>query len=1197
MTSSVSGSYRLGGTLSSSNLSPLALPFKVDKPIPKPTSSNPSVNFSDMPLYVACFDPAPGQYWNSSSSSTSTSKFTATESLATNVNCSSSMNTFGYQEVQLSTSPASDFYTTTNVPAYDPFSYDPYPDRMPSNINDGTKSYYPQCIPPPPQRDGSLSLGVGVGSDSSYDLMSCPGSTHFNRCGSAQVNPPQNMPDYGGYKSKWGYVRGEWNGSEQGKWMDYDQGFISKELNASNLPSNKGSLFDQINKPFVDVNVRPFVDGSSKNHFFDDGRTNSHLKLGTGLTQDSGLYSESSTINAKDKCFDIFGGAYKQGSLGLERQGCMSSSECAIMRTSASASVSKGCPLFQEPVMESVSCFSFSQKENSSSQEDHFRHTGFSMFGGCRPSVEHIPSAVKLNSMGIDAADQSKSVTGHKSSYQMEAQTPLGWKRHSSITIRRPTPTTEATSLQIRETLDSRLDNKGSSGKIKFPSLVHLRTSLHGLNMEGKDAEAVHSGKEHFGGSDDHSSAEDSPCWKGSSSNHFSLIEHSENVDSDVLVKTIDKSRSLSSQGHQNNGLFPSRKLNKAISLEKPSVTGCTSINYDDFGSVNPKPYHFDLNTGGSPELSDDSHTSMMDCNLKKKSKSDLDPNSSPTAQTNPSGELSSASYISEALPSEKGGNDTRVVAEVLSGLTSNIDSKFSNLLPGNKTSLKSAGGDSDSKIDVNMLLRTMMSLSEIFRSHCFRSQAKVAEKHTVCIKQIISNLTSSMLLMSGATTPTPLLSSFDKVLQKEFPVVEMVNDAEMLATSLKLGGRTEDLSDYVFFKDDEFPFGDVNMTEALKNLVSENLQEEETDQQKLLYKNLWLEAEASLCVMTAKARFLRVKTEMKRIHDGTKDTDSLARPNVPDDVKLATIEEDSPSLGECPKPSTSGEHTHIKVFHDPKPELNIGARYQILKNRIDTSGAMNYESKEPCNGHNCPLSLFEIGNGSLASVSSIKANAQPTTVFGGYQILKGKDDNSDHLNYELPQSPGDENYLPDDNSSSRDKVLQDSQMSKSSGVTDDDEASVMARYRIIQSRMDHSNTMTNNPTSGQTTDFPDSRLFNSLGVTNERMATFRSIRSCMDHSNSMTNDPIPGQSSGTAEDEIKDIRGRQQKSNIKETAFGLYPELLEDENVYGVNIGVDERTDVPIMKANRMGTVVFEGWYDNESSSSDWEHISSPDV
>ena len=525
------------------------------------------------------------------------------------------------------------------------------------------------------------------------------------------------------------------------------------------------------------------------------------LYSGTGLTQDSNLHSGSSTINVKDKRFDIFDGAYNQGSLGLEQQGFMSSSKCAIMRTSASASVSKGSPLFQEPVMESVSCFSGSQKANSSSQEDHFSHTGFSMFGcasttssfpkdvsektfgGCRPSVEHIPSAVKLNFMGIDAADQSKSVTGYKS-YQMEAQTPHGWKRHSSITIRRPTPTTEATSLQIRETVDSRLDNKGSSGKIKFPSQVHHCTSLHGLNMEAKDAEAVHSGEEHFGGSDDHSSAEDSPCWKGSSSNRFSLFEHSENVDSDVLVKTIDKSRSLSSQDHQNNGLFPSIKLNKAVSLEKPSVTVCTSIDYDDFGSVNPKPYHFDLNTGGSPQFSDDSRTSMMDCNLKKKSKSDLDPNSSPAAQTNPSGELSSASHISEALLSEKGGNDTPVVAEVLSGLTSNIDSKFSNLLPGNKMSLKSAGGDSDSRIDVNMLLRTMMSLSEIFRSHCFSSQAKVAEKHTVCIKQIISNLMASMLLMSGVTIPTPLLSSSDKVLQKEFPVVQMVCCTHILVLS-----------------------------------------------------------------------------------------------------------------------------------------------------------------------------------------------------------------------------------------------------------------------------------------------------------------------------------------------------------------------------------------------------------------------------
>lgn len=55
-----------------------------------------------------------------------------------------------------------------------------------------------------------------------------------------------------------------------------------------------------------------------------------------------------------------------------------------------------------------------------------------------------------------------------------------------------------------------------------------------------------------------------------------------------------------------------------------------------------------------------------------------------------------------------------------------------------------------------------------------------------------------------------------------------------------------------------------------MKKLLSENLQEE-MDQQKLVYKNLWLEAEASLCVMTAKARFNRVKNEMERALDGAK--------------------------------------------------------------------------------------------------------------------------------------------------------------------------------------------------------------------------------------------------------------------------------------------------------------------------------------
>ena len=67
------------------------------------------------------------------------------------------------------------------------------------------------------------------------------------------------------------------------------------------------------------------------------------------------------------------------------------------------------------------------------------------------------------------------------------------------------------------------------------------------------------------------------------------------------------------------------------------------------------------------------------------------------------------------------------------------------------------------------------------------------------------------------------------------------------------------------------FIFNKQQLLQAVKKLLCENLQEEEIDQQKNLYKTLWLEAEASLCVMTAKARFMRMKNDMKRTHDEVK--------------------------------------------------------------------------------------------------------------------------------------------------------------------------------------------------------------------------------------------------------------------------------------------------------------------------------------
>ncbi|XP_021858488.2 uncharacterized protein [Spinacia oleracea] len=1211
MTSSGSGAYRVGGSLSSSNLSPLAPPFKVDKSLPKPNSTNPAVNFSELPMYGSCFDPTPGQFWNSSSPSTSGPNCVATESVVNTTNCSSSAHTYGYRDTQSSSSPANVYYANSNaVPAYDPFSYE-FPNRMSTKTDEAAKPYYPPYVPPPPQKDEYLGLGVGSGT--SYDLLSYSGSAHLSGRGSAQVDHPQTMSGDGRYKSKWGFSWSGLNENEHGKWTDYTPGFVSKDLSSSS--SNRSPLFvDASNKsqPFVDINFHPFADGSNNTHLFGDMSNKRHPKQGACVTQDLSLHGQVSTV--KDKCFDIFGGGYSLGSLGMGQQDCKSSSECSRMQTSSFASVSKESPHPHEPVLESIPSFCGSQKVNSSSPEDHFNQTGFYLFGhasttstfpmtmtklpcgGSSSSVESTPSTAKLNSLGIDAATQSNTAVGYSSSYQMEPQMPLGSKRQSGIRIRRPVPSSTAASpCQIGETADSRLDDKGVSEKRKFSAELPHQLSLEALNMEASDAEAVYSAEKYSGGSDGHNPAEDSPCWKGASSNYFSPFGRSESVPSDLLVKKIDRCRSLGSQDLQNKSFFSnssaskdfySGKVNEVTSLGRTPVPDYTSNQNDDCGSVNPKSCCFDLNIGDGLQFTDDCLASKM--STMNKSNADSDPKHSLTAQLDLSGKLPSSRNISAAPPSEKIGKNTPAASESFFGLPSNIVNNCSNSLPVNEASVKSASEDSDSRIDVGMLLRTMMNLSEILRCYCFSYQ--VEEIQSVAIKQIINNLNASMSMMVGQTIPTNVLSSPDSFLQKDFPAVQMVNNAEAFSASLKLGRTTEEILDYVSMKDDRNPFTNTNMTEAVKKLLTENLQEEEIDQQKLLYRNLWLEAEASLCVMTAKARFLRMKTEMKKkTHDGVKDevnptTSSDVSADLHRAVELATEDEDkdSPLHGECPKTTTTttSQHNHIEVFHIPKPQVAsshfsehersgstkpgasgndtddslvtshvndfetcVMARYQILRNRVGCS-----DSIEP----KCPSSLYDSGNGFHAADTTTKENDIDTSVFGGYQILKCRDENSDYLNYDGKLSPGDENYLPGHNSSlCPDKALQDSQMSNSLGVVNDElKDSIMARFRIIQSRMDGSNLM-------------------------------------------LVNDSTP--STAVAEDGTEQMGGSQPDFNIKKISFGPYPELTEDEDVNILDIGVLEQGTGPIVKSS----VIFEGWYDNNdcSSSADWEHISSRDV
>ena len=60
--------------------------------------------------------------------------------------------------------------------------------------------------------------------------------------------------------------------------------------------------------------------------------------------------------------------------------------------------------------------------------------------------------------------------------------------------------------------------------------------------------------------------------------------------------------------------------------------------------------------------------------------------------------------------------------------------------------------------------------------------------------------------------------------------------------------------------------FGHAYGLQALKEVLKKDFDgEEEMQAETLLYKNLWLEAEAALCSVSYRARFNRMKIEMEK--------------------------------------------------------------------------------------------------------------------------------------------------------------------------------------------------------------------------------------------------------------------------------------------------------------------------------------------
>ncbi|KAK9673070.1 hypothetical protein RND81_12G144200 [Saponaria officinalis] len=1220
MTSSGLGPYRVGGLgslSSSSNLSPLAAPFRVDKSPHKQNSTNTSVSYPDMPMYGPYFDPG-GQLWNHSSSSATGSNFAETESMRIDATCSSSPAVYEYSVSQPSNAVAGVYHSASgSAAAYDPFSYAPFPDPMSTASNEGVKSYYPPYVCPLPQKDGCLSAGVSSGHG--FDLFSNSSNTHLGSCGLNASDHLQGRPGDENNKLHWG--GSFWSGvNGHEKWLENSQGFGSKESNQSDILSSKSRFsVDGINKsqPSIVVHTHSFGDESSSNNI-PDGGNRSNVK--------------------QDGCFNIFGGAYGLGSLGINQQDSQSLSGCLRLPTSVSSLTPKESSHRQDQIVQSVANFRGSQKENGLSCGDNFSQNDFYVFG-CTSTTSTYPitktelpygesssfpegtfSAIEPTPKVSIGANEN-SFSARYDSYLIEPHMPLGIKRHSKVVIRRPISSSKMPSSsfrQIRESLDNRIVGKVVSNEDHISPKMPHQLNLDGLGMEVNDEQAAYSVEKLSGGSDVNNPAEDSPCWKGASINRFSTIAGTNAMDSDVFAKKMDEWESLNTQVSQVKSCLQdtskcrdlsSEKAQEGNLSEKPFVPEFTSKDNKERYNDIQQPFCFDLNAGASLQFGDEGFVSTKECHILNEPETVLLPGITLGAKQISRGkEIPSPRPMFVAAASEGSGKFQPVKANNSFEVPSSSENDDAISLPGDTAGLKhcqETGKISDTNVDVNMLLKAMTNLSEILRSYCFSKRTSVPEQHSVTIKRVIANLNSSMLMMAGdtsSTMPSSEVNSFKNDITDAQKVTGAASEA--LAAAIKLGDTAEGLLDSVSCKDGGNTDGDGDITEILHESFPV---EEDMDQQKLLYKNLWLDAEASLCAMTAKARFLRVKAEMERPHDGAKDSEIPSSfknygnvltveqttfckdPSVPSNgQKTCAISgsdrSEEPEVNKCHIPnaevvtmnpvesevqncslslraSKQGNTGNVSdgsgsTNRDNDAEASVMARYRILKSRIESSEDPSQENKESTEGHKDP----QVFGDAMGIDNPILAN---------YQILKCRV-SQESLNNERDLSLGEDNYLPDRESSS-------------------------PVYQILESAADHSDSLY------EVSDSQNSQMLsNSVGVSEvgeaSVMTRFRILQSRMNQSDTVDRGQLPASPVKVLED------GTDELGLFLGRALGPYPEFTEDddEDEDIIQLGVPVHGQVylnPYCNSNKLNSEILESWFDNKCSSSDWEHVSKEDL
>ncbi|KAK3042832.1 hypothetical protein RJ639_001105 [Escallonia herrerae] len=949
-----------GGSSSSSNLSPLAPPFTVDRSNSNP-NSNPLVHFTEPP-YAA----VPFNSWQYPHSSSSRTDFYASNS--------------DVDSIRTASLPSASDYGTVGLDPINP----PNPRWAPLDASAGTnkgihsfsylgdpKPYYPPYASPVVNDDAPLmSL-----NEANFDSLVTSGLLPMD--GSSRVDYTQTLTGLE-YPPQWG---GFWNGlaeGKRGKRMDVDGSFCSEETNITDL-----LVYNNYAKKGAHAaeGLGKADDNSATSHgIFTDvsGRGNRAGSLTTGQLDDKSFLVQNPIESSRNP---ILGSG-------------MASIESATWnRPKPSSPYNKGFQLFDSFTNDCIS-----GTKSFPSLVIRSPDIGTT-------SVASINASPK--SVGIDnvAAVSHEDVLNHnlseeKASHLILESCEEGYSDTDQLRISREgnDHLIFVAASSAKEELSNKLPSKNDLhhvSKLRSEFQIPDINVPDGCSLTIDSTEAIKS----IANSSD---SLDSPCWKGAPAAHFSPFEDSKAASPQLLMKDFEACSSLNPHGTPilplandpgkvflaELGDYCVHNKNVCVNtgfLRSSKVTSDDKIPTKEHKSNDTVKPGSDCrklsNSEGIQSLNDIGNRRNED-DLPSTSKSDSDSRSS---HPKPPNHAEACFTSREHFKPGTGNLETRMIS---------IDASKDSFVPAIKSASylpssggetfkpgKPHGGESPPKMDVQMLVKSMQNLSELLLFYHSNHSCGLNGKDHEALMHVVDNLEACMSRKNLVMSPPR-----ESVGPQQGPSHGPADFANLLVGGLGRGHavtnitaanphnrlycqlmpeensknnlsvkEVEKIMAFVPSRDDAGTSKDRNMIQAIKTVLNENFHcEEEFQSQSLLYKNLWLEAEAELCSTSFRARFDRVKVEMEKCKlDRAKDVSGNTM--VKDKILSSNVDPDPNITHSVTPESNDNQIPNIPVQNSPSTsstsrvndvEASVMARFQILKCRGDASDRVNVEKQ-----------------------------------------------------------------------------------------------------------------------------------------------------------------------------------------------------------------------------------------------------------